>query len=395
MKTSKNLLSRKLTNFAPSIFVRLEQGQSMALAAGRDIIDLSIGTPDLPPAPHIRKVLAECTEDPRMYKYAVQDEPELIDTAIEWYHRRYGVSLERDQVCGLIGSQDGLAHLPLAVMDPGDLALIPDPGYPMFHSGVRLASGEVYLTPLDEAGGYLPDFDIIPTDVAQRAKLLFLSYPANPIGRLAPEGFFERAVHFAKKHEIFILHDNAYSELTYDGRLGGSFLATPGALDVGIEFNSLSKSYNLTGARVSFALGRADAVQALARVKSNIDFGIFRPVQLMAIAALTGPQGYLDELRASYQLRRDALCNALKDIGWAVTPPEGAMFCWASLPESAPDSEQFALNLLQETGVTLVPGISFGKRGNRYVRFALTQPKERLREAARRIGKYLKMAKDF
>ena len=381
--------ARKLDAFAPSIFVRLAQARELAREAGREIIDLSVGTPDFPPAPHIRRVLAECAEDARMYRYAIQDEPSLIDAAAEWYRRRYGVALERGQICGLIGSQDGLAHLPLALMNPGDTALLPDPGYPMFHTGVLLASGESYLTPLDEAGGYLPDFDAVPADVARRAKLLVISYPANPIGRLAPEGFFERAVHFAKRHNILVLHDNAYSELTYDGRLGGSFLATPGALEVGVELNSLSKSYNLTGARVSFALGRSDVVCALAQLKSNIDYGIFRPVQRMAIAALTGPQEHLDALRAAYQSRRDALCGALREQGWPVAPPEGTMFCWARLPDAAPDSEEFALGLLRGTGVTVVPGISFGRRGNRYIRFALTQPEERLREAARRIGEYL------
>ena len=382
--------ARKLDAFAPSVFVRLEQARAEAQEAGREIIDLSVGTPDLPPALHIRRAFAECTEEMRMYQYAIQDEPGLIDVALEWYRQRYQVILERDQVCGLTGSQDGLAHLPLAVMDPGDTALLPDPGYPMFHTGVRLACGEIYFTPLDEAGGFLPDFDAIPPEVAHRAKLLFISYPANPIGRLAPEGFFERAVDFAKRHDVLVLHDNAYSELTYDGRLGGSFLAAPGALEVGVELNSLSKSYNLTGARISFALGRSDVIQALARLKSNIDYGIFRPVQRMAIAALTGPQGHLDELRATYQGRRNALCDALKEQGWPVIPPEGTMFCWVRLPEKAPDSENFSLGLLRATGVTVVPGISFGQLGSRYLRFALTQPEERLREAAKRIGDYLK-----
>jgi len=383
--------ARKLDDFAPSVFVRLEQARAVAQEAGREIIDLSIGTPDFPPAPHIRSVLAECAEEMRIYRYAIQDEPGLIDAAVEWYSFRYGVTLERGQICGLTGSQDGLAHLPLALMNPGDAALLPDPGYPMFHTGVRLASGATYLTPLDEESGYLPDFDAIPPDVARRAKLLVISYPANPIGRLAPEGFFERAVHFAKRYDILVLHDNAYSELTYDGRLGGSFLAAPGALDVGVELNSLSKSYNLTGARISFAIGRSDVVSALERLKSNIDYGIFRPVQSMAIAALTGPQGHLDELRAAYQLRRDALCDALKEQGWSVMPPEGTMFCWVKLPETAPDSESFALGLLRETGVTVVPGISFGQRGVRYIRFALTQPEEKLKEAAKRIGEYQKI----
>ena len=259
----------KMQAFAPSIFVRLEQARAEAREAGREIIDLSVGTPDFPPAPHIRQAFAECAEDMRMYQYAIQDEPYLIDAAADWYRHRYHVSPERNQICALTGSQDALAHLPPVLLNPGDTALLPDPGYPMFYTGIRLASGETWLTPLDEDGGFLPDYDAIPPEVAQRAKLLIISYPANPIGKLAPEGFFEHTVHFAKKHDILVLHDNAYSELTYDGRLGGSFLAAPGAMDVGVELNSLSKSYNLTGARISFAIGRAEVIAALIQLKSN------------------------------------------------------------------------------------------------------------------------------
>lgn len=383
-------LSQKMNAFAPSVFVRLEQARAEARAAGREIIDLSVGTPDFPPAEHVRQALLDCAGDMRMYRYAIQDEPEMIDAVIRWYERRYGVTSERDEICGLTGSQDALSHLPPAILDPGDTALLPDPGYPMFHTGVQIACAKTYLTPLSEETGFLPDFEAIPKDVANRAKLLFISYPANPIGRLAPEGFFERVVHFAKKHDILVLHDNAYSELTYDGRLGGSFLATPGAMEVGVELNSLSKSYNLTGARISFAIGRREIIRALALLKSNIDYGIFRPVQRMAIAALDGPQESLETLRSAYQSRRDALCGALAAENWHVTPPEGTMFCWARLPENVPPSEPFALGLLRETGVTVVPGISFGDRGDRYVRFALTQPEERIREAARRIGAYLR-----
>lgn len=380
----------KMSAFAPSVFVRLEKELDALRAEGREIIDLSVGTPDFPPAGHIMDVLRDCASDPDMYKYAIRDFPELTDAAARWYKRRYGVSLERENICGLTGSQDALAHLPLALLNPGDTALLPDPGYPMFRTGVLLANAEIYTTPLYEEGGFLPDLEAIPRDVAQRAKLLFISYPANPIGRLAPDGFFERAARFAKKHGIIVLHDNAYSELTFDGRLGGSFLSAPGAMEVGVELNSLSKSYNLTGARISFAVGRADVVAALARMKSNIDYGIFRPVQRMAVAALDGPQDSLDALRAAYQSRRDALCGALAQEGWHIEKPEGTMFCWAKLPEYAPDSGEFALNLLRATGVVVVPGISFGDLGNRYVRIALTQTEERIRAACEKIGRHLR-----
>lgn len=380
----------KMSAFAPSIFVRLEMARGRARNAGLDIIDLSVGTPDFPPEPHIIRALKDCLDDMSMYQYAIRDYDELLDSAVEWYARRYGVTLSRKNVCGLIGSQDGLSHLPLVVLNPGDVALLPDPGYPMFHTGVELACAETVSTPLTEENGFLPDLDAIDPGIARRAKLLIISYPANPIGRLAPEGFFERVVEFAKKYDVLVLHDNAYSELTYDGALGGSFLSAPGAIDVGVELNSLSKSYNLTGARISFALGRADVIDALARMKSSIDYGIFRPVQRMAIAALRGPQECLDRLRAGYQERRDTLCAALTNAGWHIEPPQGTMFCWARLPEYAPDSEEFAMGLLEATGVTVVPGISFGPLGNRYVRIGLTQPTERIEVAAERVGSYLK-----
>jgi len=260
----------------------------------------------------------------------------------------------------------------------------------MFLSGARLASAEILDTPLYESSGYLVDYERIPPDVASRAKMLIISYPANPLGRLATLEFFEKTVWFAKKHGLYVIHDNAYVELTFDGAIGHSFLEVKGAKDVGVEFNSLSKSYNLTGARVSFMLGNPDMCGWLSRLKSNIDYGIFRPVQDMACAAISGPQDCLAALRAEYQARRDALVSVLTEGGWPVTPPEGTMFVWAKLPERFPDSLGFTLELLRQTGVALVPGVSFGSLGESYVRIGLVRPIEQMTQAAWKIVGFLR-----
>ena len=371
--------------FEPSIFIRLEE----ALASCElPVCNLGVGTPDMPPAGHIVDAFLNSARDMENFKYALADTAELTDAVIDWYRRRFSVSLARGNVVGLIGSQDGLAHLPLMVLNPGDVVLLPDPGYPMFLTGARLSSAKIVHTPLREDNGYLVDYEAISPVDAHSAKLLIISYPANPLGRLAPMEFFEKTVWFAKKYDIRVIHDNAYVELTFDGNPGHSFLEAKGAADVGVEFNSLSKSYNLTGARISFMLGNADMCSALTRLKSNIDYGIFKPVQAMAVAAITGPQDCLTELRAEYQVRRDALCSALTDGGWRVTPPQGTMFAWVKLPDKFRDSLEFALGLLKSTGIVLVPGISFGQGGEGYVRIGLVRPAEDMAAAARKITRF-------
>ena len=380
------MFSNKMNFFAPSIFVRLIEAMSECTLP---INDLSVGTPDMPPAKHIMDAFLKSAADAENYKYALKDTPELTDAVIEWYGRRFSVSLDRKNICGLIGSQDGLAHLPLMLLNPGDNVLTPNPGYPMFLTGTYLSSANVIDTPLREDNGYLVDYDSISPTEAHDAKLLFISYPANPLGRLAPMEFYEKTVWFAKKYDIFVIHDNAYVELTYDGAEGHSFLEAKGAVDVGVEFNSLSKSYNLTGARISFMLGNPDICAALSRLKSNIDYGIFRPVQTMAIAAITGPQECLVDLRAEYQARRDALITAFSENGWPVTPPQGTMFVWAKLPDKFPDSLDFALGLLRNTGITVVPGISFGSLGEGYVRICLVKSPPELASAAKKMSDYI------
>ena len=380
------MYSEKMKYFEPSIFIRIREAMAECKLP---ICDLSVGTPDMPPAKHIIDAFLKNSADMESYKYALADTRELTDAAIEWYQRRFSVSLSRDNVCGLIGSQDGLAHLPLMLVDPGDSALIPNPGYPMFYTGPRLASANLMFTPLYEESGYLVDYERISPTVAHDTKLLIISYPANPLGRLAPMEFYEKTVWFAKKYDICVIHDNAYVELTFDGAEGRSFLEAKGAREVGVEFNSLSKSYNLTGARISFMLGNPDICAALSLLKSNIDYGIFKPIQAMAVAAITGPQECLAELRAEYQARRDALCGELEKGGWHITPPQGTMFAWAKLPERYKDSFAFTLELLENTGVALVPGISFGTLGEGYVRIGLVKPAEEIAGAARKIAEFI------
>jgi len=382
------MYSEKMKLFEPSIFIKIREAMA---ACQQPLCDLSVGTPDMPPARHIVDALIESASDMESYKYALADTAALTDAAVDWYGRRFNVKLGRENVCGLIGSQDGLAHLPLMLLNPGDGVLIPNPGYPMFYTGPRLSSANILFTPLHEDNGYLVDYDSISPSDAHNAKLLVISYPANPLGRLAPMEFFEKTVWFAKKYGIHVIHDNAYVELVFDGASGHSFLEAKGASDVGVEFNSLSKSYNLTGARISFMLGNPDICAALSRLKSNIDYGLFKPIQALAVAAITGPQDCLTDLRFEYQARRDALCTALTEGGWPITPPQGTMFAWAKLPDKYRDSFAFTLDLLKSTGVALVPGISFGSLGEGHVRIGLVKPAAEIASAARKITEFMNL----
>jgi len=383
----KNNFSDKMRYFGPSIFIKLKEAMD---SCPLPVLDLSIGTPDLPPPGHVIDAFLASASDMENHKYAVADMQELKDAAMEWYDRRFSVSLDPENICGLIGSQDALAHLPLMLLDPGDGILVPNPGYPMFLSGARLAGAEVVDVPLYEENGYLLDYDAVSPVTAHGAKLLIISYPANPLGRLAPLDFFERTVHFAKKYGLHVIHDNAYAELVFDGAKAYSFLEAKGALDIGVELNSLSKSYNLTGARISFMLGNSDLCKSMSRLKSNIDYGIFRPVQAMAVAAITGPQDCLIAQRGEYQKRRDAFLTALSEGGWNVTAPEGTMFVWAKLPPQFPDSVDFTMQLLKNTGVSVVPGISFGSQGEGYVRIGLVRPADEMVQAANKITGFLR-----
>lgn len=375
----------KMEQLSESILIEFEKRRAEKAAAGTEIINLSVGTPDMPPPPHVMAELARAVTDPEYMKYPLVDFKELIESVRGWYERRYGVSLERENIMSLCGSQDGLSHIGLAMCDPGDTMLIPDPGYPIFINAAYIASAKNYFVPIREEDGFLPKLEEIPATVAHAARMMIISYPMNPVGAMAPDDFYERVIHFAKKYEIMILHDNAYSELTFDGRIGGSFLKFKGASDVGIEFNSLSKSYNMTGMRISFALGNKDVIKNLAALKSHLDYGVFRPVQRAAIAALDGPQDGVVFMRNLYQHRRDLLVEEFGKAGWRIRPPEGSMFVFAKIPGGYSSSMEFAVELLDKTGVLVVPGIGFGPGGEGYVRLALIQNDELIMKAAQKI----------
>ena len=368
-----------------NIFNQLDDKKRELQARGVDVINLSIGTPDFAPDAHVMQAVSAAAEEPENYKYSMNDTPELVRAVQDWYARRYDVKLDPEQVMSVSGSQEGIAHVAFPFVGPGDLVLAPDPGYPIFTFGPMMTGAEIGLYPLYAEKGWILDFDDIPDEVADRAKLMVVSYPNNPTTAVADRDFYVRLVAFAKQHNILVLHDNAYSDLVLDGSEGISFLSVPGAMDVGIEFNSLSKTYNLTGMRVSFAVGNRDMIRRFHDFRSQIDYGMFYPAQAGAVAALTGPQDIVARNRAGYQARRDALCGGLRRIGWDVPDAQGTMFVWAKIPERYPSSVDFVIELMEKTGVICVPGSAFGAQGEGYVRFALVVPPERMEEAVRRI----------
>lgn len=368
-----------------NIFNQLDEKKRELAARGVDVINLSIGTPDFQPDAHVMQAVADAAMQPENYKYSMADTPALIGAVQNWYDRRYGVHLAPDQIQSVLGSQEGIAHIAFPFVGAGDLVLAPDPGYPIFSFGPMMTGAQIGLYPLYAEKGWILDFADIPDEVADRAKLMVVSYPNNPTTAVADYDFYVALVAFAKKHNLIILHDNAYSDLVMDGKKGISFLSVPGAMDVGIEFNSLSKTYNLTGMRVSFAVGNRDLMARFRAFRSQIDYGMFYPNQAGAVAALNGPQEIVERNRMGYQARRDALCGGLRRIGWDVPDCEGTMFVWAKIPERFTSSAEFVLELMDKTGVICVPGLSFGPQGEGYVRFALVVPPERMEEAVRRI----------
>lgn len=368
-----------------NIFNQLDEKKRELAARGVDVINLSIGTPDFQPDLHVMQAVSEAALQPDNYKYSINDTGALIGAVQNWYDRRYGVKLDADQIMTVDGSQEGIAHVAFPFIEANDLVLAPDPGYPIFTFGPQMAGAEIGLYPLYEEKGWILDFDDIPDEVADRAKMMVVSYPNNPTTAVADTAFYEKLVAFATQHDIIILHDNAYSDLVMDGQKGISFLSIPGAMDVGIEFNSLSKTYNLTGMRVSFAVGNRDIIQKFHAFRSQIDYGMWFPAQAGAVAALNGPQDIVEANRIGYQQRRDALCGGLRRIGWHVPDSKGTMFVWAKIPDGFASSADFVLELMDKTGVICVPGESFGEMGQGYVRFALVVPPERMEEAVRRI----------
>ena len=368
-----------------NIFNQLDERKRALLASGKDVINLSIGTPDFQPDLHVREAVSRAALDPEQYKYSLNETRALLDAVQGWYQRRYGVELADDEIMAVCGSQEGIAHVCFPFAGPNDLILVPDPGYPIFSFGPLMTGATVALYPLKEENNWVLDFADIPEDVADRAKAMVVSYPNNPTTAVADRAFYERLVTFAREHNIIVIHDNAYSDLLLNGEQGLSFLSIPGAKEVGIEFNSLSKTYNLTGMRVSFALGNREVIGKFRAFRSQIDYGMFYPIQAGAVAALTGPQDIVARNREGYMARRDALCGGLRRIGWDVPDAQGTMFVWAKIPERYPSSVDFVIELMEKTGVICVPGSAFGAQGEGYVRFALVVPPERMEEAVRRI----------
>jgi LL-diaminopimelate aminotransferase len=380
--------SKRMDHFKPGIFSVLAEMKRNRINAGEKLIDLSVGTPNIPPAQHIVDALTESARDSRNYVYALSDTAELQNAVSAWYLRRYGVEIDpRTEMTSLLGSQDGLSHIALAVTDPGDLVLVQDPGYPVFSDGPLLAGAELYLMPQKRENDYIINLKEIPEAVAERAKFIVVSYPNNPVTSVAPPCFYRELVAFAKKYNIIVLHDNAYSELVFDGKTCGSFLQYDGAKDIGVEFNSLSKTYGLAGARIGFAIGNCRIIAMLKSLKSNLDYGMFLPVQKAAVAALTGPQNCVKETLYAYEKRRNVLVEGLNAIGWQMKKPPATMFVWAEIPKSFTDSEKFTEELFEKAGVLVTPGSAFGASGEGHVRLALVQDEETLREAVRLIDK--------
>lgn len=378
--------AKRMDRFGEGIFSKLAEIRKQKIAQGENVIDLSIGAPNIPPAEHIRKALCDAAMVPENYVYAITDQTALLKAVAQWYERRYGVELDPEtEICSLLGSQEGLAHIALSIVDEGDLVLVPDPCYPVFADGPTLAGAELYYMPQKKEHGYLIQLGDIPEEVAKRARFMVVSYPNNPTAVMAPDSFYEELVAFAKKYDIIVLHDNAYSELVFDGKHCGSFLQFPGAREVGVEFNSLSKTYGLAGARIGFCIGNKEVVSHLKTLKSNMDYGMFLPIQQAAIEAITGDQTCVSETRAAYEKRRDILCDGLKAIGWDMKKPEATMFVWARIPENYETSEEFVMDLVEKTGVIVTPGSAFGPSGEGHVRMALVQDEEKLNEAIRAI----------
>ena len=379
-------LARRVEKLPAYLFAEISRRVAEKRAQGVDVISFGIGDPDLPTPPHVIEALTAAAHDPANHRYPESDGlPALRQAIARWYARRFGVDLDPDkEVLPLIGSKEGIAHIALCFIDPGDVALVPDPGYPVYSVGTLLAGGEPYYLPLTEENDFLPDLDAVPEQVAQRARVLWLNYPNNPTGAVAGLDFFERAVAFARKHGIAVLHDGPYSEVAFDGYRPVSFMQAAGARDAGIEFHSLSKSYNMTGWRIGMAVGNARVIDALMRVKSNLDSGIPQAIQKMAIAALDGPQECIAEHNAVYQRRRDRLVGALTRLGLRLRAPKASLYLWARVPEGT-TSVQFATRLLDEAGVVVTPGIGYGPTGEGYVRLSLTIADERLEEGVRRM----------
>lgn len=384
--------SQRLDRFGAEVFASLNNKLLALKAQGKTIYNMSVGTPDFKPYDHVVDALTQAAQDPEMWKYALRDLPELKQAVCDYYERRFGVSgITPSMVQSCNGTQEGVGHLGLALLDPGDTILVPDPCYPVFEAGAKIADAKLEYYPLVAEHNYLPYVAGIDPEVADRAKYMIVSLPANPVGSVGTPEVYEEIIAFAREHDLLIVHDNAYSDIVFDGEPGGSFLQYPGALEVGVEFFSLSKSFNVTGARIGFLVGREDVVSAFAKLRGQIDFGMFFPIQKAAIACLNGPRDEVEAQRLKYQERRDALCDGLEGLGWERPNAHGSMFVWAKLPGGRTDSMAFCEELMEKAGVVVTPGASFGPSGEGHVRMALVLPPDQIAlavEAIREAGLY-------
>ncbi|MBK7386944.1 MAG: LL-diaminopimelate aminotransferase [Methanothrix sp.] len=376
----------RIKNLPPYLFAGIDKAKQEARARGVDVIDLSVGDPDLPTPDHIVQALKRAVDDSSNHQYPSYEGKLAFRKAVaDWYKKTFDVDLDpEDEVLTLIGSKEGIAHAPLAFINPGDLALVPDPAYPVYRTATAFAGGEPVVMPLLKENGFLPDLDAIPAEIARRAKIMFLNYPNNPIGATASRKFFEELVDFARDNGIIIMHDNPYSEIYFDGNRSSSLLEVDGAKDVAVEFHSLSKTYNMTGWRIGSVVGDADVIAGIGKIKSNIDSGTFGAVQDAGIAALNSPREVVDEIRQVYQQRIDILYRALRDIGLELERPRATLYLWAWVGGSSID---YAAELLERTGIVATPGVGFREHGEGYIRFSITRETKRVEEAARRLEK--------
>ncbi len=367
--------SKKLDHFSTGIFAAMDEKKEALMKTGRKVYNLSIGTPDFEPPKHIMEAVEEAVKDPFNYRYSLTDTDEMLTALVNYYQRRYGVTIEKDEITGVHGTQEGMGHLGMALLDPGDIVLLPDPGYPIYEAGSYFGDATIYYYGLVKEHDFLPQMSEIPEDVLKKTKYIVLSYPSNPVGAAAPKEMYLEMIEYAKKYHFLIINDMAYSDIIFDGREGYSFLSLPGAKDVGVEFFSLSKSFNLTGLRLSYLIGNKSVIDALKLLRSQYDFGISYPAQKAAVAALTGPMDDVTRQCAEYQRRRDTLCSGLRRIGWDVPDSQGTMFAWLPVPKGY-TSVSCVETLMETCGIVGTPGTAFGPRGEGYIRFALVRSAE-------------------
>jgi LL-diaminopimelate aminotransferase len=379
------MFAKRIDNLPPYLFARIDEMKAKKRAEGVDVIDLGVGDPDLPTPPHIVQALTEAVQDPDNHHYPSYLGMQAFREAVaEWYRKRFSVNLDpSSEIISLMGSKDGVAHIPEALVNPGDYVLAPSPGYPVYSTGALFSEGRVHEMPLLRENGFLPVLDEIPKEVARGARLMWINYPNNPTSAIAPPKFYEEVVQFAREHDVVVVSDNAYSEISFDGYKAPSFLETDGAAEVGIEMHSLSKTYNMTGWRIGMAVGNKDVIRGLGVVKTNIDSGTFNPVQYAAIAALSGSQDCVADACSIYQERRDVLVDGLQKLGFDIQAPKATFYVWLRVD----DSMKVAAKMLNEAGIVVTPGIGFGRSGEGYVRFAITRSVDRIREAIERMEK--------